>query len=110
MPSLIAKQPKDTKKQTTISLSGSVLSDLELYCRFIESGRDWVVNEALKNVFRKDKDFLDWKEQHAPASLERTDGADEEETRENHQPLAGPMDGNGTRRSRAGKAAEAASR
>ncbi len=41
MASLIAKQPKDTKKQTTVSLSGTVLADLELYCRFIDSARDW---------------------------------------------------------------------
>jgi hypothetical protein len=33
MASLIAKQPKDTKKQTTVSLSGKVLADLELYRR-----------------------------------------------------------------------------
>jgi hypothetical protein len=62
MASLIAKQPKDTKKQTTVSLSGTVLADLELYCRFIDSARDWVINEALKSVFRRDKAFLEWKE------------------------------------------------
>ncbi len=65
MPSLIAKQPKDTRKQTTVSLSGSVLADLELYCQFIDSARDWVINEALKNVFRKDKAFLAWKERRS---------------------------------------------
>jgi hypothetical protein len=62
MASLIAKQPKDTKKQTTVSLSGTVLADLELYCRFIDSARDWVINEALKSVFRRDKAFLEWRE------------------------------------------------
>jgi len=62
MSSVIAKQPKDTKKQTTVSLSGSVLADLELYCRFIDSARDWVINEALKAVFRRDKAFIQWKE------------------------------------------------
>jgi hypothetical protein len=62
MASLIAKQPKDTKKQTTVSLSGTVLADLELYCHFIDSARDWVINEALKSVFRRDKGFLEWKE------------------------------------------------
>ena len=51
MSSLIAKQPRDPKKQTTVSLSNTVLSDLELYCQFIDSARDWVVNEALKAVF-----------------------------------------------------------
>jgi hypothetical protein len=65
MSSLIAKQPKDTRKQTTVSLSGSVLADLELYCQFIDSARDWVINEALKSVFRKDKTFVAWREKRA---------------------------------------------
>jgi hypothetical protein len=68
MASLIAKQPKDTKKQTTVSLSGTVLADLELYCRFIDSARDWVINEALKSVFRRDKAFLEWKERGGAAA------------------------------------------
>lgn len=62
MQSLIAKQPKDTRKQTTVSLSGSVLRDLELYCRFIDSARDWVINEALKSVFQRDRAFIEWRE------------------------------------------------
>jgi len=69
MASLIAKQPKDTRKQTTVSLSGAVLADLELYCRFIDSARDWVINEALKSVFRRDKAFLEWKESGGAASI-----------------------------------------
>ena len=68
MSSLIAKQPKDTRKQTTVSLKGSVVADLELYCQFIDSARDWVINEALKSVFSKDKAFLDWKERGVHAS------------------------------------------
>ena len=39
-----------------------MLADLELYCRFIDSARDWVINEALKSVFRRDKAFLEWRE------------------------------------------------
>lgn len=68
MASIIAKQPKDIRKQTTVSLSGTVLADLELYCRFIDSARDWVINEALKGVFRKDKAFLEWKERSGAAN------------------------------------------
>jgi hypothetical protein len=68
MSSLIAKQPKDTRKQTTVSLKGSVVGDLELYCQFIDSARDWVINEALKGVFSKDKAFLEWKERGGHAS------------------------------------------
>lgn len=62
MSSLIAKQPKDTRKQTTVSLKGSVVADLELYCQFIDSARDWVINEALRSVFTRDKAFQEWKE------------------------------------------------
>jgi len=62
MSSLIAKQPKDTRKQTTVSLKGSVVADLELYCQFIDSARDWVINEALRSVFSRDKAFQEWKE------------------------------------------------
>ncbi len=68
MSSLIAKQPRDPKKQTTVSLSNTVLSDLELYCQFIDSARDWVVNEALKTVFHRDKAFLEWKERGGSAA------------------------------------------
>ncbi|MBN9662286.1 MAG: hypothetical protein J0H49_29075 [Acidobacteria bacterium] len=72
MSSLIAKQPKDTRKQTTVSLSGSVLADLELYCQFIDSARDWVINEALKAIFRRDKAFLAWKERERGPELQKT--------------------------------------
>lgn len=71
MSSLIAKQPKDTRKQTTVSLKGSVFADLELYCQFIDSARDWVINEALKSVFAKDKSFQEWKDR---AGHQGTDG------------------------------------
>lgn len=73
MSSVIAKQPKDTKKQTTVSLSGSVLADLERYCQFIDSARDWVINEALKAVFRRDKAFIVWKEQNGNKDSRKTD-------------------------------------
>lgn len=70
MSSLIAKQPKDTRKQTTVSLKGSVVADLELYCQFIESARDWVINEALRSVFTRDKAFQEWKERGGASSAE----------------------------------------
>jgi hypothetical protein len=95
MSSLIAKQPKDTRKQTTVSLSGSVLADLELYCQFIDSARDWVINEALKSVFRRDKVFLEWKEreqQKRPQSV--TEPA---ATQIGQVPLAVPSNGKGER-------------
>jgi|GEM_PF-3050991 len=82
MSSLIARQPKDTRKQTTVSLSGTVLADLELYCQFIDSARDWVINEALKAIFRRDKAFLKWKE--------RRQLAEQQKAAEPPEPPAGP--------------------
>lgn len=94
MQSLIAKQPKDTRKQTTVSLSGSVLRDLELYCRFIDSARDWVINEALKSIFQRDRAFVEWREQQkdqpiaatAPASSSALTSAPAEITHKNEKP------------------------
>jgi hypothetical protein len=62
MEPLIPKQPKDTKKSTTVSLSGSIAAELELYMEFIDSGRDWIINQALKVIFTKDRAFIEWKE------------------------------------------------
>jgi hypothetical protein len=76
MSSLISKQPKDTKKQTTVSLSGAVLADLELYCQFIDSARDWVINEALKSIFHRDKAFFAWKERRLSANAANGHGGD----------------------------------
>src|SRR5271169_4741547 len=75
MSSLLAKQPKDTRKQTTISLSTATLSDCELYCQFIGSARDWVINEALKSVFRRDKAFLEWRERSGSRSTQDGNGS-----------------------------------
>lgn len=89
MSSLIAKQPKDTRKQTTVSLSGSLLADLELYCQFIDSARDWVINEALKNVFRKDKAFLVWKQKQTPAFA--PEPGKTEKVKPNHAEASSPL-------------------
>ncbi len=82
MSSLIARQPKDTRKQTTVSLSGTVLADLELYCQFIDSARDWVINEAVKAIFHRDKAFLKWKERGQIAGAQKAP--------EPAEPQAGP--------------------
>jgi len=33
---------------------------LEHYCRYLESGRDYVINQCLTFIFRKDKPFTLW--------------------------------------------------
>jgi hypothetical protein len=60
MPTVIRKQPKKERDQITIRLDRDVLETLEHYCRYLESGRDWVINQCLTFIFRKDKPFTLW--------------------------------------------------
>ena len=57
MATVVPKQPKKDRDQITIRLDRDVLQDLEQYCRYLESGRDYVINQCLAFIFRKDKSF-----------------------------------------------------
>jgi len=60
MATVIPKQPKKERDQITIRLDREVLQTLEHYCRYLESGRDYVINQCLTFIFRKDKPFMMW--------------------------------------------------
>ena len=60
MPTVIPKQPKKERDQITIRLDREVLATLEHHCRYLESGRDYVINQCLTFIFRKDKPFSLW--------------------------------------------------
>ena len=60
MATVIPKQPKKEREQITIRLDRYVLQTLEHYCRYLESGRDYVINQCLTFIFRKDKPFSLW--------------------------------------------------
>ena len=60
MATVIPKQPKKERDQITIRLDRDVLETLEHYCRYLESSRDWVINQCLTFIFRKDKPFAVW--------------------------------------------------
>jgi hypothetical protein len=60
MATVIPKQPKKERDQITIRLDRNVLETLEHYCRYLESSRDWVINQCLTFIFRKDKPFTLW--------------------------------------------------
>jgi len=60
MASVIPKQLKKERDQITIKLDRDVLENLEHYCRYLESSRDYVVNQCLAFIFRKDRAFSDW--------------------------------------------------
>ena len=57
MVTVIPKQPKKEREQITIRLDRDVLQTLEHHCRYLESGRDYVINQCLAFIFRKDKPF-----------------------------------------------------
>jgi hypothetical protein len=76
---VIPKQPKKERDQITIRLDREVLETLEHYCRYLESRRDWVINQCLTFVFRKDKEFSRWLAYQGIASSPAIgDGAGEE--------------------------------
>ena len=53
MPTVIPKQPKKEREQITIRMDRDVLQTLEHYCRYLESGRDYVINQCLTFIFAK---------------------------------------------------------
>ncbi len=60
MPTVIPKQPKKEREQITIRLEREVVQNLEQYCRYLESSRDYVINQCLVFIFRKDRAFAEW--------------------------------------------------
>ena len=62
MSSYIPKQPKRERDQISIKLDRDLLRRLEIYGRFLDSSRDYIISAALELVFRKDKAFAAWLE------------------------------------------------
>ena len=60
MATVIPKQLKKQRDQITIRLDRDVIENLEHYCRYLESARDYVINQCLAFIFRKDKAFQLW--------------------------------------------------
>jgi hypothetical protein len=57
-----SKQPKTTTLQ--VRLEEEVRRNLDIYAEFLEANSSYVVSEALKFLFRKDKEFKHWAGQH----------------------------------------------
>jgi hypothetical protein len=68
MSSFIPKQPKKDRDQITIKLDRDVLQSLERYCRYLDSSRDYVINQCLVFIFRKDRQFHEWVAANGQAS------------------------------------------
>jgi hypothetical protein len=63
----IPQRVKRAKQQITVKLYQDRLAMLDQYGRFIEDSRDYIIDQALDLVFKKDKDFLQWLEQKSRA-------------------------------------------
>ncbi|MGH9486997.1 MAG: hypothetical protein ACRD04_05340 [Terriglobales bacterium] len=72
---LIQQQIKKERGHLQMRIDADVLADLESYCRFIHSSRDFVVENILAFMFKKDRDFQDWlAAQQAAAPPSREEG------------------------------------
>jgi hypothetical protein len=58
----IPQRIKRAKQQITVKLYQDRLAMLDQYGRFIEDSRDYIIDQALDLVFKKDRDFLQWLE------------------------------------------------
>jgi predicted transcriptional regulator len=63
---IIPAQPHVEQKDTlSLRLEHEVHERLKQYAEFIQSPKDYVIGQALRRLFRKDKDFAAWAESRA---------------------------------------------
>jgi predicted transcriptional regulator len=56
------KQPKSVTVQARVE--EAIKDQLDRYAEFIGSTPSYVITEALKDLFRRDKEFKSWQDQH----------------------------------------------
>jgi len=56
----IPKQIKRERERVEAKLDRELIAQLEQYCRYLESDRDYVISQALAIAFAKDKEFAEW--------------------------------------------------
>lgn len=77
MSTYIPKQIKPVRERVEAKLEKELIKELEEYCQYLDSERDYVIAQALRVVFRKDKGFAEWRENRAtgPADIDTPVGA-----------------------------------
>jgi hypothetical protein len=72
MSTYIPKQIKPVRERVEAKLEQELIEELEEYCEYLDSDRDYVIAQALRVVFRKDKGFAEWRENYAtrPADID----------------------------------------
>ena len=58
--SYIPKQIKRERERIEAKLDRDLITQLERYCEYLESDRDYVISQALTIAFNKDKAFAEW--------------------------------------------------
>jgi len=64
MSSYLPKQIKPIRERVEAKLARDLITQLERYCEYLESDRDYVIAQALAVAFRKDKGFAEWQRNH----------------------------------------------
>ena len=58
--SLIPSEPKKERTHLHLRIDSGVIAELDLYSRFIHSSKDYVIENMLAFVLKKDREFQDW--------------------------------------------------
>jgi hypothetical protein len=64
----IQPQPKVVKDRVEIKLDREIAQELDRYCKFIQSDREYVIGQMLKLLFAKDREFRAWVAGQPPAA------------------------------------------
>ena len=72
--SYIPKQIKRERERVEAKLDRELIAQLEQYCRYLDSDRDYVIAQALVIAFQKDKDFAEWLKNQPLELPEKTTG------------------------------------
>lgn len=71
----IPKQIKKERDRIEAKLDRKLIAQLEQYCQYLESDKDYVIAKALEIAFHKDKGFADWLERQSADDANSTEEA-----------------------------------
>ncbi len=78
MPIIKISEPAVPRKALTVRMEEPLLYTLQQYAQFIGSRTDYVIVEALKLVFKKDREFRRWLNENRTSQDARQDTTSEE--------------------------------
>jgi predicted transcriptional regulator len=59
MTTYIPKQVKRTRERVEAKLDRELIEQLDAYCVYLDSDRDYIIGQALEIAFKKDKEFME---------------------------------------------------